>query len=478
VVLYIGAFMPVRARTVVLVAFWLGGATVARAQVPRGAAADSVARGPGAADSLNIALRPDCVGANADTSRADSAEVRREPLCLTREQAIALAVSRNPQLQVAAEQVAQARARKVQGTAFPDPQFDAVFDQSKGLFGAGGANQRSLAATVTIPFVDKFRLLGKVGTADVQSATFSAALARQQITSATTQTYDSLLASLRRDRDLREARALAQDFVRRAEARYNAGTTPKLDLVRAQVELARAENDLIGSERDVANARAALNRLVGRPLGAPIAAADSLSVPPAPPELDRLLAAASASRPELGDLKSQQAGARAASGLAQEYWLPDLTVGISHDYADPGPGYVFTGVSLPIPLLFWNHSRGEIAEAHHHELELAAAYQDLEQQVGQDLRAAYAAATAALRQAVYIRDQLLPLARQAYHIASVSYGLGGSSALELLDARQNLLDAESQYTDALAAANDTRAELQRAAATPLDSLETGGTHDQ
>jgi cobalt-zinc-cadmium efflux system outer membrane protein len=188
--------------------------------------------------------------------------------------------------------------------------------------------------------------------------------------------------------------------------------------------------------------------------------------------------AAVAARPELGSLKSQEEGARAASGLAREYWLPDLTVGISHDYADPGPGYIFSGVSLPIPLFFWNHSRGEIAEAHHHELELAAAYQDLEQQVAQDLRAAYAAAAAALRQAVYIRDQILPLARQAYRIASVSYGLGGSSALDLLDARRNLLDAQSQYTDALAAANDTRAELERAAATPLDSLETGGTNDR
>ena len=97
--------------------------------------------------------------------------------------------------------------------------------------------------------------------------------------------------------------------------------------------------------------------------------------------------------------------------------------------------------------------------------------------MGQDLRASHAAATAALRQAVYIRDQLLPLARQAFRIASVSYRLGGSSALELLDARRNLLDAESQYTDALAAANDTRAELERAAATSLDSIETGETHD-
>jgi cobalt-zinc-cadmium efflux system outer membrane protein len=446
---------------------WLGAASLAAAQVP--AAGDQ--------DSLEFALRPDCLGESADTTRPRSAEAAADSLCLTRRQAIAQALARNPQLEVAAEQVAQARARKVQATAIPDPQFEAAFVQSPGLFGTGGGTERSLTATVTIPFVDKFRLQGRVGTADVRSAGFAATLTRQLITAQTTQTYDSLLASVRRQRDLREARALAQDFVRRAQARFDAGTTPKLDLVRAQTELARAENDLIANDRDVANARAALNRLIGRPLGALIAAADSLEVPPGPPDLDRLLATALASRPELADLKSQQEGARAATGLAREAWLPDFTIGVTRDYADPGPGLLFTGVSLPIPLLYWQHAHGEIGEARHRELELAASYRDLEGQVGQDLRASHAAATAALRQAVYIRDQLLPLARQAYHIASVSYGLGGSSALELLDARRNLLDAEGQYTDALAAANDTRAELERAAATSLDSLETGETHD-
>jgi len=468
--------MPVRPRTVVLLAIWLAGATVARAQVPRGAA-DSAARGLSSADSLDLTLQPDCERPNADTTAPRSASADQAPLCLTRGQAIAQALARNPQLEVAAEQVAQARARKTQATAIPDPQFEAAFVQSPGLFGAGGGTERSVTATVTIPFIDKFRLQGRVGTADVRSAGFVATLTRQLITAQTTQTYDSLLASLRRQRDLREARALAQDFVRRAQARYDAGTTPKLDLVRAQTELARAENDLIANDRDVANARAALNRLVGRPLGAPIAAADSLEVPPAPPDLDRLLAAALASRPELADLKRQQEGARAATSLARESWLPDFTIGVTRDYADPGPGVLFTGVSLPIPLLYWQHAHGEIGEARHRELELAASYRDLEGQVGQDLRASHASATAALRQAVYIRDQLFPLARQAYRIASVSYALGGSSALELLDARRNLLDAESQYTDALAAANDTRAELERAAATPLDSLETGETHD-
>ena len=461
--------MSARVRTVILLAIlWLGAAPLAPAQVPAG----------GDQDSLDFALRPDCLRESADTTPPRSAGAATDSLCLTRRQAIAQALARNPQLQVVAEQVAQARARKAQATAIPDPQFDAAFVQSPGLFGHGGGTERSLTATVTIPFIDRFRLRGRVGTADVRSAHFAAALTRQLVTAQTSETYNSLLASLRRLRDLHEARALAQDFVRRAQARFDAGTTPKLDLVRAQVELARAENDLIANDRDVANARAGLNRLVGRPLGAPIAAADSLGVPPEPPGLDRLMAAAFAARPELADLKSQQEGARAATTLAREYWLPDFTIGVTRDYADPGPGVVFTGVSLPIPLLFWQHSRGEVGEARHRELELAAAYRDLEGQVGQDLRASYAAAAAALRQAVYIRDQLLPLTRQAYRIASASYRLGGSSALELLDARRNLLDAESQYTDALAAANDTRGELERATATPLDTLETGDTHDR
>lgn len=453
---------------------------------------DTTVRPPGflqspALDSLDRALQPDCLrqGANTlplvaslRTPPARSPAESSDSLCLTRQQAIAEALAYNPQLQVAAEQVAQARARKVQRTAIPDPAFGAAFDQSPGLFGAGGSTQRSVSASLTIPFIDKFRLQGRIGSSDIRSATFSSTLAQQLIASQTSQTYDSLLAALRRRRDLREARALAQDFVRKTEARYNAGTTPKLDLVKAQVEVAQAENQLIVNERDIANARAALNRLAGRPLGAPISAADSLAVPPELPGLDRLEAAALAARPELGDLKSQQEGARAETGLAREYWLPDLTVGISRDYADPGPGVLFTGVSLPVPLFFWQHSRGEIGEARHRERELAAVYRDLHAQVGQDLRAAYATSAAALRQAIYLRDELLPVARQAYRIASVSYGLGGSSALELLDARRTLLDAESQYTDALAAANSTRAELQRAAATPLDTFETGETHDR
>ena len=72
-----------------------------------------------------------------------------------------------------------------------------------------------------------------------------------------------------------------------------------------------------------------------------------------------------------------------------------------------------------------------------------------------------------MRQVVFIRDELVPAAREAFRVASTSYSLGGSSALEVLDARRTLLDAQSQLADALAAANTARADLERALGDPL-----------
>ena len=446
-------------------------AGAASAQQPDSSLRRPAVRTP--ADTGGVAVPPDCVrgsGPPADVSGSIS-------LCLNRAETIALALTRNPQLQAVREQVAQARARKVTGTAIPDPALSFDVNEGTGVLG-GRATDKILGASLTIPFPDKFRLNGRIGRADVQSNEAALALTQLGLAAQTSETYDSLLAALRHRRNQEEARQQAEEFLRRTESRFQAGTAARLDVIRARVDVAQAENDLIASERDVGNARAALNRLLDRPLGAPIAASDTLAVPPPLPPLEQLEAAALASRPELVSLQRQQEGAHATTALAREYWLPDFTFGLSHNYADPGPGNLTTGISLPFPLFFWQHSKGEIAESRHRELELSATYRDARAEVGQDLRVAYGAAATALRQAIYLRDQLLPAAREAYRIATVSYGLGGSSALEVLDARRALRDAESQYTDALAAASMTRADLERAAAQPLERIGTGGSHDE
>src|SRR4051794_15489946 len=65
-----------------------------------------------------------------------------DTIVLTRRDAIAQALARNAQLEVAREQTAQARARKVTATAIPDPQLTAGYDQLTNPFSLGGAGSR------------------------------------------------------------------------------------------------------------------------------------------------------------------------------------------------------------------------------------------------------------------------------------------------------------------------------------------------
>lgn len=401
-----------------------------------------------------------------------------DTLVISRQSAIALALRSNPQVAIAREQLAQAHAQSVQATAIDDPVFTGVLDSVTGIRRAGAAPQRPVALSASVPFPDKLRLRHRVGSANVDSYDAALLLVQQQLASDAGQLYDHVLVVRRHQRDLLQSRELSNEFLKRTEARFNAGTVPRLDVIKAQVDVAQAENDLIANMRDVANADAALNRVLGRPLGAVVIASDSLGVPPALPDLDALETIALKARPELRDIEAQQRGARASSSLARENaFLPDITLGAGRDEAVPSGIVYSVGISMPIPIMFWQHTRGDFAENKHRELELAATSRDIRAAIAQDIRSAYAAADAARRQVVFLRDQLLPSATEAYRISSVSYGLGGLSALEVLDARRTLLSAQSQYADALAAANSSRSELERALGAPLSTLSAGSSRE-
>ncbi|HET7551138.1 MAG TPA: TolC family protein [Gemmatimonadaceae bacterium] len=393
-------------------------------------------------------------------------------LALSRSEAVDSALARNPQLRAAREQIAQARARVSEATALPDPELGLSMDTENRPFTHGAAGTKELGLGVTIPFPTKLYQAGKAAGSDVDAARFSYAQSRQEIASETIQSYDALLVARRHGENLREAKQLAEDFLQKTQARYNAGSAAGIDVVKAKVEVSRAENDLIANERDVANARAALNRLIGRVLGAPLELSDTLAAPEPIPALDLLERRALEARPEIRGMEAARRGASATASLARQYWLPDVSVSLTKDFADGVDAPYTTEIGFGIPLFFWQHHKGEVAEARHHELELQASSRDLAAQVAQEVQAAHAAASTSLRQVAYLRDELLPEAREAYRIASTSYGLGGSSALEVLDAQRTLLDVESQYTDALGASNDARAQLELAVGAPLDSTST------
>jgi cobalt-zinc-cadmium efflux system outer membrane protein len=400
------------------------------------------------------------------------------PQAMTRAQAVSEALAANPAIAAAREQVAQARARVAEAVALPDPTFEATLEEQKTLLRPRSATSKDLGLGLTIPFPDKLRLSGRIARTDVRVAESELLQLQQQIASETSQAYDALLVALRNRDNLAESRSLARDFLDKTRARFDAGTVARLDVVKAKVDLAQAENDLIANSRDIDTARARLNRLLGRHLGSPVVPAGGFAVPAPPPALENLLRMAEDSRPEIRAIDAQREGARAASRLAREYLLPDVGLTLSRNYTQGDPAAWSTAASVTLPLFFWSHEKGQVAEARHRESELEATRSDVLAQVGLDVRSAYAEAATARRQAVYLRDELVPEALEAYRIASASYALGGSSSLEVLDAKRTLLSAQSQYAAAVGAAGDAQAALELAVGAPLPSPATGVTDEE
>ena len=390
-----------------------------------------------------------------------------EPLRLSRQQAIDEALVRNPALAAARAQVEEARANVVTAAAFADPTFAADIAGQTHILNPASRNGSDQGFGVTLPFPGKRGLRRDVATADLRAAEFNLTQLRQQVASQAAQAYDAILVALRHREDLQQSKELAADFVKKTQARFLGGTVPRVDVVKAETDLAQAENDLFASERAIATARATLNRILGRAGGAPLELTTTLEVPGPIAVIESLETLAESSRPEIATVLAQQQGAKTATKLAREFWLPDVNLSVTRNAEEGGPASFTTGAGFSVPIFFWQHQRGEVAAARHREEELAANLADLRAQVSLDVQTAYTNASTSLRQAVFIRDHLLPQAREVFRVASVSYGLGGSSALDLLDAKRTLLAAESQYVDALGAANDALAALELAVGAPL-----------
>lgn len=406
-----------------------------------------------------------------------AAAAAQESPRLSRRDAVAEALARNPQIAAARAQVAQARAGIAQATAFPDPAFAWTYEQQTSVLNFRSAQSRDVGATVTIPFPDKFRLNRRTAEAALRAAELGWTQIRQQIASQTVTAYDALRVAASQLANDREAEGLSKDVLAKTQARFDAGTVARLDVLQAKVSFAQARNQTIADERALMIARASLNRLLARASGAPLEPAEKLEIPPPAPDVADLLRRASESRPEIASVVAQREGARFATRLAREFWLPDLNVSVFRNRTEGAPAAYSTAGAISIPLFFWQHEKGDVAAAEARQAELAADETNVRAQVELDVRTAWSSADTARRQALWIRDELLPQATDAYHVASESYGLGGSSAVDLINAKSALLAATAQLTQALGAANDAAAQLELAVGAPLPPAPNEGASD-
>ncbi len=245
-----------------------------------------------------------------------------------------------------------------------------------------------------------------------------------------------------------------------AAARLKVGMGRQEDLLKAQVEVETAENELKMLQAQRPAQGAALNALLGREASLPLSfPAPEAVAPVTVPDAD-LIRLAAERNPELAAMAEEVRGRNDALAYARRAWVPDLTLG----YEVMGDISASLTGMLTLPL-----RAGRIRAAVREARAATAEAEARRLGAGDDLKARVVIALAMLRDAdrqigLYA-GSILPKAEQALAASIAGYGAaGGGDFLDVLDIQRTLLETRLALARAVAGRAKALSELEAAVA--------------
>ena len=230
-----------------------------------------------------------------------------------------------------------------------------------------------------------------------------------------------------------------------AQARFEEGAAPRLDVMGADLGLLRAKADLELVRSARVAAQAELNGLLNRPPTQPLAVAGDLAEGAPLPPVEEAVARAAAGNAELRAAEQEVAIEDRRLGLLKGERLPTPVFSLGAVFNAPGEfdvGYR-AGVSLAVPI--FDRNQGQIAGSLVLADQARTRRDALRRSVEAKAYAAHARALAQRAQVAAYRETLVPTATTIESLAEEGYRLGRSPVLAVLEAQRTLRDAKSEY---------------------------------
>jgi outer membrane protein len=263
----------------------------------------------------------------------------------------------------------------------------------------------------------------------------------------------------------------AESHYRQAQAFFRAGSKPKYDVTRTEVEVNSARLELINARNGAKISRITLNNAMGTDPGADISVEDVLSEPAEVSSLEQALAEALKNKPELLKADTDIQAAQDRVKAEQSNYLPSVSANGSYSWStgtaegsfpkqDIGNSWN-AGIMLSIPLFEGGLTRGRVSEARANLLVLEAQRDSLRQSILLEVNRAYADMESATAR-VDVMQTSLKKARENLDLAQGRYEAGVGPYIEVTDAQVASLKAETDHVQALYDYQLAAAKLYRA----------------
>jgi cobalt-zinc-cadmium efflux system outer membrane protein len=372
---------------------------------------------------------------------------------LTFEAALNLATGRNLRVEAARRQRAVRESAVRTAGLVPNPDF--VFESSRDTphqfvsldvpFELGGKRSRRL---------DLAREELSLAEGDVQ---VELRTVRRDVREA----FYSLIAANERLRLAENAVEIAQRLRDIAQARFDAGAVPRLEVLQADLGVARAATDLDLVRSIQTAVRANLNGVLNLPPDERTDVSGSLADHTASaPSYEDAKRIALASNIDLLNFDRQTAIERRRTDLLRAERVPTPVFSLGSVLNAPGEfnaGYHF-GVTVGVPL--FNRNQGEIAGSLAATSQLRAQREATQRTIENALFGTVARIRAQRQRADAYTSRLVPTAVDLESLAEESYRAGRTSVLSVLDAQRTVRDVRDEALQAALDVQTSIAELE------------------
>jgi outer membrane protein len=250
----------------------------------------------------------------------------------------------------------------------------------------------------------------------------------------------------------------AQSHLRQAEAFFRAGSKPKFDVTRAEVEVNSAQLGLINAQNSVRIRTLTLFNTMGIDPAGDLEIEDILSALMTIPTLEQALAEAVNVRPEMLKNEADKDAAKARVKAEQSNYFPTLSANGAYNWASgtqemgPFKGDIQNswnaGVLLTIPLFEGGVTGGKVSEARANLRVLEAQGYLIRQSIIIELNQANADIESASAR-MTMTESSKKKARENLELAQGRYEAGVGPYIEVTDAQVASVNAETDHVQAL-----------------------------
>jgi outer membrane protein len=411
-----------------------------------------------------------------------SAQQEVQPSSLTLQQAVTIALEKNPlrKAAIADTKAASAGVREARSSLMPHLSFSEMGTRGDDPIYVFGSKLRQSRFTnadfalnklnTPLPFgnfstrfggtwnlFDSFSTWHRINQAKQMNEAVGHSLDRtdQEIVFRVVSSYYDVLFAAKKLEVAEQSAKTANSIMEHSQARFDSGWSVESDLLTAKVRMAARQQEVIRARNTLEVARAQLNTAMGMPIDSPFQTTEALAERTLPaPVLGEVEKQALANRPDLKRIASEEAAQRQSVSMAKSAFGPRVNAFAGWEMDNPtfvaggGGNNWLGGIEVQFDIFQGGAKRAELSRQRALEEKVVAMKQAASDAVRLEVRRAYYE-TDANRQQIEVARAAIAQAQGSLRINQDRYDSGLTTITDLLGAEDAARRSQSDYWEAV-----------------------------